>query len=58
MFRTVTFVFPGTVEIRSQPNGVLQIKVKVKCFRYRPGVAHRMGRGIALPFHDRGTRRG
>ena len=34
------------------------IKVKVKWSRYRPGVAHRMGRGIALLFYDRGTRRG
>ena len=33
-------------------------KVKVKCSSYRPGVAHRVGRGIALLFHDRGTRRG
>jgi hypothetical protein len=31
---------------------------KVKWSRYRPGVAQRMGRGIALLFHDRGTRRG
>ena len=30
----------------------------VKCFRYRPGVAQRVGRGIALLFHDRCTRRG
>ena len=30
---------------------------KVKWSRYRPGVA-RVGRGIALLFHDRGTRRG
>jgi len=36
----------------------LQLKVKVKWFRYRPGVAQRVGRGIALLFHDRGTRRG
>jgi len=28
------------------------------CSRYRPGVAQRVGRGIALLFHDRGTRRG
>jgi len=34
------------------------IKEKVKCSRYRPGVAQRVGRGIALLFHDRGTRRG
>jgi len=35
-----------------------EIKVKVKWSRYRPGVAQRVGRGIALLFHDRGTRRG
>jgi len=33
-------------------------KVKVKFSRYRPSVAQRVGRGIALLFHDRGTRRG
>jgi len=33
-------------------------KVKVKWSRYRPGVAQRVGRGITLLFHDRGTRRG
>jgi len=32
--------------------------VKVQFSRYRPGVAQRMGRGIALLFHNRGTRRG
>jgi len=31
---------------------------KVKWSRYRLGVAHRVGRCIALLFHDRGTRRG
>jgi len=36
----------------------LLIKVKVTFSRYRPGVAQRVGRGIALLFHDRGTRRG
>ena len=30
---------------------------KGKGFRYRPGVAQRVGRGIALLFHDHGTRR-
>ena len=30
----------------------------VKCSRYRPGVAQKVGRGIALLFHDCGTRRG
>jgi len=32
--------------------------VKVKWSRYRPSVAQRVGRGIALLFHDCGTRRG
>ena len=33
-------------------------KVKVKWSLYRPGVTQRVGIGIALLFHDRGTRRG
>ena len=33
-------------------------KKKVQWSRYRPGVAHRVGRGIALLFHNRGTRSG
>jgi len=32
--------------------------VKVKFSRYRPGVAQRVGSGIAILFHDCGTRRG
>ena len=31
---------------------------KLKWSRYRPGVAQRVGSGIALLFHDHGTRRG
>jgi len=34
------------------------IYIKVKWSLYRPGVAQRLGRGITLLFHDRGTRRG
>ena len=34
-----------------------QKKVKVKWSRYRPGVAQTVGRGLALLFHDRGTRK-
>ena len=30
--------------------------MKVKCYLYRPDVAQRVGRGIALIFHNRGTR--
>ena len=37
---------------------VIIIIIKVKWSRYWPGVAQRVGRGIALLFHDRGTRRG
>jgi hypothetical protein len=33
------------------------VKVKVKGSLYKPGVVQRVGRGIALLFHDRGTRR-
>ena len=33
------------------------VKVKAKRSRYRPGVAQRVGRSIALLFYDRGTRR-
>ena len=36
----------------------IYIYVKVKWSRYRLGLAQRVGRGIALLFHDRGTRRG
>ena len=36
----------------------VKVKKKVKWSRYRPGVAQRVGRGTALLFHDRGTRRG
>jgi len=36
----------------------IYIKVNVKWSRYRPGVAQRVGRGIALLLHDRGIRRG
>jgi len=38
--------------------GTSVCKEKVKWSRYRPGVAQRVGRGIALVFHDRGTRSG
>jgi len=34
------------------------IRVNVKWSRYRPGVAQRVDRGIALLFHDHGTKRG
>ena len=34
------------------------VKVNAKWSCYRPGVAQRVGRGIALLFHDRSARRG
>jgi len=39
-------------------NNYIYIYIKVEWSRYRPGVAQRVGRGIALLFHDRGTRGG
>jgi hypothetical protein len=36
----------------------MNFKVKVKWCIYRPGLAERVGRNIALLFHDRDTRRG
>jgi len=42
----------------STSHPVTMTKKKVKWSRYRPGVAQRVGRGIALLFHDRGTRSG
>ena len=39
-------------------NPLLKTIKNVKRSQYRPGVAQRVGRGIALLFHDRGTRRG
>ena len=38
--------------------GLCGSNIKVKCSRYRPSVAQKLGRSIALLFHDRGTRRG
>ena len=35
-----------------------KLNKKIMWSRYRPGVAQRVGRGIAILFHDRGTRRG
>jgi hypothetical protein len=37
---------------------VLIVKGKVKQSRYRPELAQRVQRGIALPFRDLGARRG
>jgi hypothetical protein len=36
----------------------IYIYIKVKGSRYWPGGAQRVGRGIALLFHDLGTRKG
>jgi len=49
-------------QVTHSPTDALYIsvmkKVKVKRSRYRPDVAQRVGRGIALLFNDRGTGRG
>jgi len=43
---------------KAQLTVIKKVKAKVKRSRYRAGVAQRVGRGIALLFHDLGTRRG
>ena len=55
--------FEYNYDLKNPPwNSIMKIEIrkvkKVKWYRYRPGVAQRVGRGIALLFHDRGTRRG
>jgi len=60
--KSVWFSHNGTDDQKMALESVLTYwcvcKKKVKWSRYRPGVAQRVGRGIALLFHDRGTRRG
>ena len=51
-------VFPHCQCSRTHLFHIHTIKVKVKWSRYRPGVAQRVDRGIALLFHDCGTKRG
>ena len=55
---SIIFIFKmaGTLIIYHWPMSPIMMK-KVKSSRYRPVVSQRVGRGIALLFHDRGTRR-
>jgi len=39
----------------ADPYNKMSCTIKVKSSRYRPGVAQRVGRGIALLFLDHGT---
>jgi len=48
-YKSLGNVFPYSLDIKVK---------KVKWSRYRPGVAQRVRRGMALLFHDRSTRRG
>ena len=48
---------PQNQSLLLELNLILGVKVKVKLSRYRPGVAQKVGRGIALLFHDRSTPR-
>ena len=68
MFRTNNWSSSSGVPYSSLQNFTVHLKSslvadttpikKLKWSRYRPGVAQRVGRSIALLFHDRGTRRG
>ena len=49
---------PGVRALSPQSRYFLASSKKVKRSGYRPGVAQRVGRGVPLLFHDRGTRRG
>jgi hypothetical protein len=42
---------------RKQKNNLIINKIKVKWSRNRPSVAQGVGKGIAVLFHDRNTRR-
>jgi hypothetical protein len=55
--RLIAFVTESEVNF-CRTERTSNMEVKVKCSRYRPGVTQRVGRGIALLFHDHGTRRG
>jgi len=44
------------LSVPTNPHIILMYVKKVKWSRYRPSVAQRVDRGIALLFHDRGTR--
>ena len=59
-YRYVVVDIPNTLSqhIKTPINNVLCKTVKVKWSRYRPGVAQRVGTGIALLFHDHGITRG
>ena len=48
---------PFKIVVTGQPSSSGKRKEKVKWSPYRPDVAQMVGRGIALLFHDRGTRR-
>ena len=52
------FTFSKTYTHNTNINASTYHDCKVKWSRYRPSVAQRVGRGIALLFHDCGTRRG
>ena len=61
----VTRIWPGFYSMGSQYAGTGEtfhlnscVVLHIKWSRHRSGVAQRVGRGIALLFHDRGTRSG
>ena len=56
-YRLIIWHLTGSVGTRLKELYWAFILVKEKWSCYKPGVAQRVGRGIALLFHDRGTRR-
>ena len=57
-FKCLTQIFLSYKTLALRSFVVVHGGKKVKWSHYRPVVAQRVGRGIALLFHDRGTRRG
>jgi len=53
MFRLLEFIFRQNIKEKAH----IYIIGKDKVIPLRPSVAQRVGRGIALLFYDRGTRR-
>ena len=58
MFPKLFGLFQSPASPTISITGLFLYLIKVKWSRYRPGVSQSVDRGIALLFHDRGTRRG
>ena len=59
LFIVCMYQYIYQITLKTFPHAsVILHHLQIKWFRYRPVVGQRVGTGIALLFHDRGTRRG